>query len=149
MGSRSAARHIPGHPDFQLGAWLLVLLMVAFAARALRLTRGSVSSWIVALAAATVAVWFAPAHLWWLPLAVGVGCVVHVAGDALTTQGPTPVAVHANPCGSHPAVASQRLHVATDLGNSRLRTRMGSRPDREPLLAWMLIQAAGGWSSNP
>lgn len=78
---------VPGHPDFQLGAWLLVLLMVSFAARALRLTRGWLSSWAIALGAATAAVWFAPDQMWWLPMAVGIGCVTHVLGDALTTQG--------------------------------------------------------------
>lgn len=78
---------VPGHPDFQLGAWLLVLLPVAFAARALRLTRDWLSAWAVAAGVATGAIWFAPESLWWLPLAAGLGCAVHILGDLLTTQG--------------------------------------------------------------
>lgn len=74
-------------PDFQIGAWLLIVLMVAFAAKALRLTRGWKTSWLTAVTAGTVAVYFAPEHLWWLPLSVGMGALIHLLGDMLTIQG--------------------------------------------------------------
>src|SRR5699024_2408480 len=64
--------------DFQAGAWLLVVLMTAFAAKALRLTRGWVTSWGVALAGATAATVYAPDQIWWLPLAVGAGALIHL-----------------------------------------------------------------------
>lgn len=75
------------HDDFQLGAWLLIVLMVSFAAKALRITRGWRTSWAVAVGAGTAAVWFAPEQLWWLPLSVGMGAFIHILGDALTVQG--------------------------------------------------------------
>src|SRR5690606_26326863 len=46
--------------EFQLGAWLLLVLMVAFAAKALRITRGWLSSWAVSLGTATLTVVYAP-----------------------------------------------------------------------------------------
>lgn len=73
--------------DFQAGAWLMVLLLVAFAAKALRLTRGWITSWTFALVGATAAVWYAPEAMWWLPVSVVLGCLVHIAGDMLTTEG--------------------------------------------------------------
>ncbi|WP_052436391.1 metal-dependent hydrolase [Georgenia sp. SUBG003] len=73
--------------DFQLGAWLMIVLLVAFAAKALRLTRGWLSSWAVSLTVATATTWFAPETTWWLPAAVVLGCLCHLAGDALTSQG--------------------------------------------------------------
>lgn len=46
--------------DFQAGAWLMVLLLVAFAAKALRLTRAWITSWSIARAGATAMLWSAP-----------------------------------------------------------------------------------------
>ena len=31
--------------------------------------------------------WFAPESTWWLPAAVVLGCLCHLAGDALTSEG--------------------------------------------------------------
>ena len=73
--------------DFQVGAWLLTVLLVAFAAKALRLTRGWLSCWILATAAASTLIWFAPTAAWWLPLSIGVGVAIHILGDLLTDQG--------------------------------------------------------------
>jgi membrane-bound metal-dependent hydrolase YbcI (DUF457 family) len=73
--------------EFQLGAWLMVVLLVAYAAKALRLTRGWLSSWAVSVTAAFATVWFAPESTWWLPAAVVLGCLCHLAGDALTSEG--------------------------------------------------------------
>ncbi|HLR94201.1 MAG TPA: metal-dependent hydrolase [Jiangellaceae bacterium] len=78
---------IAGNPSFQVGSWVLVLLLVAFAAKSLRLTRGWISCWAVAVATATGLAWFAPASLWWLPASVAVGVTSHILGDLLTEQG--------------------------------------------------------------
>lgn len=77
---------VAGHL-FQIGSWILVVLLVAFAAKALRLTRGWLSCWALAVVAATGLVWFAPASLWWLPASVGLGVGIHILGDLLTTDG--------------------------------------------------------------
>ncbi|WP_127127488.1 metal-dependent hydrolase [Georgenia sp. SYP-B2076] len=79
-----------GGEEFQLGAWLMIILLVAFAAKALHLTRGRFSSWLVALATASAVTWVAPESTWWLPLSVVLGCSVHVLGDALTVDGVPP-----------------------------------------------------------
>ncbi|WP_170297215.1 metal-dependent hydrolase [Georgenia thermotolerans] len=73
--------------EFQLGAWFIIVLLVAYAAKALRLTRGWLSSWAVSLTAGFTATWFAPETTWWLPSAVVLGCLCHLAGDALTSEG--------------------------------------------------------------
>lgn len=80
---------LPGgiHDDFQVGAWAIIVLMVSFALKALRLVRGKVSAWTLAVGFGTAATWFAPEQLWWLPLSVGLGAFIHVLGDGLTTQG--------------------------------------------------------------
>lgn len=73
--------------DFQIGAWVLIVLMVSFAAKALHLIRGWRTAWSISITVATAAVYFAPEQLWWLPLSVGYGAFLHVLGDWLTTQG--------------------------------------------------------------
>lgn len=73
--------------EFQLGAWLLLVLMTAFAAKALRITRGWISSWAVSLGTATLTVVYAPETMWWLPMSVALGVLVHILGDLVTVQG--------------------------------------------------------------
>ncbi|MGC0252611.1 metal-dependent hydrolase [Pseudactinotalea sp. Z1748] len=75
------------HDDFQIGAWLLIVFMVSFALKSLRIIRGWKTGWLASLAVGTAAVWFAPEQLWWLPLSVGMGCAIHILGDVLTIQG--------------------------------------------------------------
>lgn len=87
---------LPHVGEFQVGAWVMVVLLVAFAAKSLRLTRGWASSWVVSVLGATAAVYYAPEQLWWLPFSVALGCLVHIAGDALTVQG-VPLLWPANP----------------------------------------------------
>ena len=72
-----------------LGAGLLSLLLVAYAAKALRVTNdGSwLRSWGVALVVSAMVTLFAPQEWEWLPFAVGLGVTVHIAGDMLTTGG--------------------------------------------------------------
>lgn len=73
--------------DYQIGAWFLSVLMIAFAAKALHLTRGWVTSWGFALIAASAAIYYAPEQVWWLPVAVGAGAAIHLLGDVLTIEG--------------------------------------------------------------
>lgn len=73
--------------DFQIGAWLLIVFMVSFDFKALRIIRGWKTAWLTSMLCGTAAVYFAPDQLWWLPLSVGMGCAIHILGDVLTTQG--------------------------------------------------------------
>ena len=73
--------------DLAVGAGLMALLLVAFAARALRLTRRRLDSWVLALSLAAFVTLLAPTQWDWLPVAVGLGAAVHVAGDMLTGGG--------------------------------------------------------------
>lgn len=86
--------HLPWFPggtwQVQIGAWAISLLLVAFAAKSLRITRGWFTAWLVAILAASLAVLYAPHQLWWLPLSVAIGCTVHLLGDLITVQGVNP-----------------------------------------------------------
>lgn len=73
--------------ELAVGAGLLSLLLVAFAAQALRLTRRRLDSWSLALALAGFITVAAPTEWDWLPVAVGLGAAVHIAGDMLTDGG--------------------------------------------------------------
>lgn len=72
-----------------LGAGVLSLLLVAYAAKALKITNdGSwLRSWGIALVVSTLVTLYAPQEWEWLPIAVGLGVAVHIAGDLLTTGG--------------------------------------------------------------
>ncbi len=74
--------------DLAVGAGVLSLLLVAFAARALGLVgRRRADAWVLALALAGFVTVAAPTAWDWLPVAVGVGAGVHVLGDMLTGGG--------------------------------------------------------------
>ena len=73
--------------DLAVGAGALAVVLFALAARALHLTRGTITAWVCALVAGAFVAEAAPHSITWLPLAVGLGYVVHIAGDMLTTGG--------------------------------------------------------------
>jgi membrane-bound metal-dependent hydrolase YbcI (DUF457 family) len=70
-------------------AGLICILLVAFAAKALRFIpdRLQKTPWAVGLAVAAFIVLFSPEQQHWFPLAVGLGAAVHLAGDLVTTGG--------------------------------------------------------------
>jgi membrane-bound metal-dependent hydrolase YbcI (DUF457 family) len=71
-----------------LGAGIATMALVAFAAKALKLTNGSwVLPWIVGFLTAVGIILFAPTEVNWLPVAITLGFVVHLAGDMLTIGG--------------------------------------------------------------
>lgn len=71
-----------------LGAGLATMALIAFAARALKLTKGGWwMPWLFGLFVASIIVFFSPTNLQWLPLAITVGYIVHLLGDAITTEG--------------------------------------------------------------
>ena len=67
------------------GAGLLTILLVSFAAKALKIIpdRMRKSPWAVGLTAGAFITAFAPEEQFWFPLAVGIGVVVHILGDML------------------------------------------------------------------
>ncbi|WP_298252779.1 metal-dependent hydrolase [uncultured Arthrobacter sp.] len=71
------------------GAGLLAVLLVSFAAKALKIIpdRMRKSPWAVGLVAGAFVCAFAPEEQFWFPVAVGLGVSVHVLGDMLTTGG--------------------------------------------------------------
>lgn len=78
---------LPVIGETQILAVLLVTAMVVFAVRAMKIVRGMAPAWIAGLATAVVVLLWAPDTSIWLPLAVGIGVIAHIAGDALTTAG--------------------------------------------------------------
>ncbi|KHL03837.1 metal-dependent hydrolase [Sinomonas humi] len=72
-----------------VGAGLVSLLLVAFAAKVLGVFPEGVRRipWLVAVPLAAFIAVFAPHEQDWFPLAVALGCSVHIAGDMLTTGG--------------------------------------------------------------
>ncbi len=73
--------------ELALGAGILSVLLVAFAARALGLARRRPDAWALALGLAGFITVAAPTEWDWLPVAVALGATVHVAGDMLTGSG--------------------------------------------------------------
>lgn len=72
-----------------LGAGLVSLLLVSFAAKVLGILPDGVQKlpWILSIPLAAFVAFYAPDEQDWFPLAVGIGCAVHIAGDLLTTGG--------------------------------------------------------------
>src|SRR5699024_10891738 len=55
--------------------------------RAMKIVRGNIAPWATGIAAALVVAVAAPDNAIWLPLAIGIGAVIHLIGDMLTTEG--------------------------------------------------------------
>lgn len=78
-----------------IGAGIVVVPLIAFAMKALGIRLGSrgsilntaIGPWIVSLGTAGLATYFLDEKWPWLPLAVGLGTLIHCMGDALTVQG--------------------------------------------------------------
>src|SRR5699024_161323 len=91
LASLAAAADIrppmPATGGVQGGAALMVMAMTAFGVRAMTLVRGNIAPWLTGILAALVVAVAAPDNAIWLPLAGGVGAVIHLVGDMLTTAG--------------------------------------------------------------
>jgi membrane-bound metal-dependent hydrolase YbcI (DUF457 family) len=70
-------------------AGVLCILLVAFAAKALRFIpdRLKKTPWAVGIFVAAFITFFAPEQQNWFPLAMGIGVVMHILGDMATTGG--------------------------------------------------------------
>lgn len=70
-----------------IGSALMLLALIAFATRAVRVCGGGVMPWVAAATVVAVVLTVAPGQLTWLPTSVLVGVVVHLLGDITTTEG--------------------------------------------------------------
>lgn len=71
-----------------VGAAVVTVLLVAFALKALKLTRNKkFGPWAASLTIAAIITLLAPEEWNWLPVAVALGTSVHILGDVLTTGG--------------------------------------------------------------
>jgi membrane-bound metal-dependent hydrolase YbcI (DUF457 family) len=72
-----------------IGAGIISLLLVAFAAKALRVIPDTMRKlpWFVGIIGGTLVAFLGPGEAWVLPFAVALGCAIHIAGDMLTTEG--------------------------------------------------------------
>ncbi|GAB2466067.1 metal-dependent hydrolase [Xylanimonas ulmi] len=74
--------------DVLVGPGIVAVLLIAFALRALRLTgEGRWWAWLASGSLAALVAAYAPEEWFWLPFCVGLGCLVHLIGDLLTTRG--------------------------------------------------------------
>lgn len=83
------AYDLTGFGTIYPGAGILSVLLVAFAAKALKIIPDSMrkSPWVVGLAIGAFITFFAPQEQGWFPVAMGLGVIVHILGDMMTTEG--------------------------------------------------------------
>ncbi len=71
-----------------IGPGIVCVLLVAFALKALKITRDTkILPWTASISMAVLIAIFAPSEWYWMPFSVALGCVVHILGDFITTQG--------------------------------------------------------------
>lgn len=78
---------VPGLGDVALGAGVLSVLLMGFALKSLKLAGSPAQSWLLAIGLSCFIAVNAPQQHDWLPVAVGLGVLAHLAGDLITTGG--------------------------------------------------------------
>lgn len=88
--------------EVAIGGGIMAMLMIAFAAKVFGLAREAGKSvggpvkhilgsmfgpWMLSLVGAGLITWYLDYKWEWLPLAIALGCFIHVLGDSLTPQG--------------------------------------------------------------
>src|SRR5699024_7047923 len=71
----------------EIATTAVVTVLCAFAVRALKLASGSLAPWLIGIGAGLLVGLVAPEASIWLPAAIGLGALVHLLGDLLTTDG--------------------------------------------------------------
>ncbi|WP_233255535.1 metal-dependent hydrolase [Naasia lichenicola] len=82
---------IPFLGEGRLGPAIATVILIAFAAKSRELVPKWLMAWALGLVAAIAVFIYAPDSTVWFPLAVGIGYVTHIVGDALTIQGVPPL----------------------------------------------------------
>ncbi|MGI5191259.1 metal-dependent hydrolase [Promicromonospora sp. CA-289599] len=71
-----------------IGPGIMCVLLVAFALKALKITRDTkIFPWTMSVTLAVLIAIFAPEEWYWMPFSVALGCTVHIIGDLITTAG--------------------------------------------------------------
>lgn len=70
-----------------IGSLVIVVAMIAFAVKALKIVNKWSIAWLIGVTFATAVLLWAPHGIAWLPVCIALGYLVHVLGDALTTDG--------------------------------------------------------------
>ena len=81
------AVHAPVVGQVEIATTAGVTGLCAFAARALKLASSPLSPWLIGVGAGLLVGLLAPEASIWLPAAIGLGALVHLLGDLLTTDG--------------------------------------------------------------
>lgn len=79
--------HAPLLGQVQVGAVIVVTALCAFAVRSMQLAHGSLMPWLVGIACGLLTAAAAPETSAWLPVAIGLGALLHLFGDLATTDG--------------------------------------------------------------
>lgn len=79
--------HTKTFGDVLIGPGIMCILLVAFAMDALKLQHHAVWAWVSAVGLAALIAIYAPEEWFWMPFSVGLGCVIHLLGDFVTTMG--------------------------------------------------------------
>lgn len=79
--------HAPVVGQVQVGAVIVVTVLCAIAVRAMKLVRGGLMPWLVGIGCGLLTAVAAPETSIWLPVAIGLGALVHLLGDLATTDG--------------------------------------------------------------
>src|SRR5690606_37070562 len=73
--------------DLAIGPAIAAAVCIAVGTKCLRIARGWFASWLIGVVAAGGLMWFFPDEFGWLATCIGVGYLVHLLGDTLTTGG--------------------------------------------------------------
>jgi membrane-bound metal-dependent hydrolase YbcI (DUF457 family) len=82
---------IPVLGEGKLGPAIATVVLIAFGAKARELAPNWLTAWGIGVLAAIAVFVYAPDSTIWFPLAVAIGYLAHIAGDALTVQGIPPL----------------------------------------------------------
>ena len=126
--------------EVQAGAVLLVAAMCALGTRALKMVDGALLPWAVGLGAGLLVAVIAPDTSVWLPAAVAVGTLTHLAGDLLTTDG--------IPFPTLPLVARPPRRLATPLWQRSGDIALPLLGDAGSVREWLLCTALTAFAAT-
>ncbi|WP_165314401.1 metal-dependent hydrolase [Agromyces protaetiae] len=86
-GLSTAMVEVPRYGPLAIGAGLGTAALVCFGLKARDFVESWATAWVVGLLLGSFIVLAAPDEVRWFPLAVGLGMLMHLAGDFLTTGG--------------------------------------------------------------
>ncbi len=131
---------VPVLGEIEAGAALLVTVMCALGARALKVVEGLLLPWTVGLGAGLLVAVVAPDTSFWLPAAVAVGALAHLIGDLLTTDG--------IPFPTWPLVAKPAKRLASPLWQRSGDIALPLLGDAGSAREWLLCTVLAGFAAT-